>query len=104
MATNKSSSLYWLTVHVLTYTSVTMIGWFILFAYTLPYMGERFSELIVQSAGLTFITHWVTDFITSRITSNLYKKEKYFEFFAVIGLDQFVHATTLLLTYGYLFS
>jgi len=115
MATNKSSSIYWLSAHVGVYTMVTFVGWILLFSIHDGFPNKTFGDFLLRMfvtvwnyglplVLLTYTTHWITDFITSRITSNLYKKEKYFEFFAVIGLDQFIHATTLLLTYGYLFN
>jgi hypothetical protein len=42
--------------------------------------------------------HYFTDYLTSRATSSLYREERYREFFSVIGLDQFIHYTTLFLT------
>jgi hypothetical protein len=96
MATKKSKSLYWLTLHVLVYSGVTTIGWILLFGTEITTV---FSVL-----GLTFITHWATDFCTSKLTTYFYTKERYFEFFGVIGMDQLIHTSTLLLTYGYLFN
>jgi uncharacterized membrane protein YedE/YeeE len=99
MATNKSKSLYWLSAHVIVYSVITGIGWSIFI--NPPSFGFDPFLFIV---GLTFITHWVTDFCTSKLTTYFYTKEKYFEFFGVIGLDQLIHTITLLLTYQYLFN
>ncbi len=100
MATNKSKSLYWLSNHVFVYSTVTALGWLLLLGLPV-YDGDK--EIVFTFTGLTFITHWITDAITSRLTTYFYNKKEYFWFFGVIGLDQFIHAVTLLLTYKYFF-
>lgn len=92
MATNKSKSLYWLTLHVLTYSTVTTLCW-------IQFGADPHVLLWVWLT--TFISHWVTDFITSKITTYFYLKNNMFAFFSVIGFDQLIHATTLLITYQY---
>ena len=83
MAINKSSSNRWLGLHVSVYT--VPFFWF----------GWRFA--LVNGAA-----HFVTDWLTSRGTSYLWKKEERHWFFALIGLDQAIHMTTLFLTYRWL--
>ena len=95
-----------LTIHAAVY-SLCFIWWGILFA------------------GITFVTHWVTDLVTSRITRRLFPFVKAWPlypdsiewlnldgksgrsnhwFFVCIGFDQLIHFTTLALTYQWLFS
>jgi hypothetical protein len=38
-----------------------------------------------------FGTHWVTDFVTSRITSKLWGASAFHYFFVTVGLDQLLH-------------
>jgi len=83
MAKNKSSSNKWLGLHILVYT----LPWF--------YFGWLFA--IINGAA-----HFVTDYITSRITSRLWKAGEVHYFFIVVGLDQAIHMTTLFVTYGLL--
>jgi hypothetical protein len=92
MATNKSKSLYWLTLHVSVYTTVTTLSWLVFSTniITLTYVWF-----------ITFISHWVTDFCTSKGTAYFYLKNNMFGFFGLIGFDQLIHATTLILTYNY---
>lgn len=93
MSLNKSKSILWLTYHILIYSTVTTLGW-ILYSPELSTLGCVFS--------ITFITHWITDFFTSKWSSYLYSKNSINNFFLVIVLDQLIHATTLILTYNYL--
>lgn len=80
MAISKSSSNAWLGVHVT--------------AYTIPFLiffGWKYA--LVNGAA-----HFVTDYFTSRTTSYLWKKEERHWFFVVIGIDQALHMTALILT------
>lgn len=80
MAERKSHSIKWLTYHVV--------------IYSLPFL------LLNPIFGvITFITHWITDFITSKVSSSFYKKGNNKGFWAIIGFDQFIHTITLLFTY-----
>jgi hypothetical protein len=97
MSIKKSKSNLWLTKHVMVYTAVTTILWGITFAF------ESGFEKGLILAGITFITHWITDYFTSRWTSKLYAKGDIHNFFVVVGLDQFIHYTTLLGTYSFLY-
>jgi hypothetical protein len=91
MATNKSKDNYQLFIHVLVYSSVWLVG---LFFYSVMQVAVFFV--------ITFIFHFYLDYITSRWTSSLHKKEKFYgfpAFFSVIGLDQFFHYAQLILTF-----
>lgn len=79
MAIKKSQSVPWLSYHVL--------------IYSLPFawLGPRY--WLVNA-----VMHWVTDFASSRLTSKLWKQNKRHWFFVVIGADQAIHLTCLILT------
>ncbi len=96
MATNKSKSIKWLTLHVTVYSFIMMIGIFIL---TMDITVSLFMSL-----GLIFVTHWITDFITSKITSNFWNKKKVHNFFVIIGLDQWLHIVQLVLIFHLFFK
>lgn len=81
MAINKSKSNYWLTVHIL--------------AYSAPMCVFGLKYAIVNG-----ILHWITDYISSRMTTKLWLAGKRHWFFVVIGADQAVHMSCLLLTLG----
>lgn len=134
MGLNKGKSIKWLSFHVFVYTMVTGFGWLV------------FSPELVEIKWLlivTFITHWLTDLITSKGTGFAYSemikakflkedyeahlnmKDRYSDeiraelivkkdhqeerehgwqywFWSLIGLDQLIHITTLIITYDYL--
>lgn len=96
MATNKSSSNYWLSMHVLVYTGVTFLFWnFFIFQPSFHYNLLTYTLFV----SYIFLTHWVTDYITSRMSSKLFAKGLYHDFFVVIGADQLLHLIQLLLAY-----
>lgn len=77
MATKKSKSIVWLGLHCFTY-SLPML-----------YFGLKF-------AMVAMVTHFMVDYITSKITSKLHKEEERHWFFTTIGMDQAIHITILL--------
>lgn len=99
MALNKSKSNYWLSLHVFYYTigiiPIALMLWYFN-GYNLWYVSLYW--LLLNSE-----LHWITDYITSRWTSRLYKEEKFYgfpSFFTAISIDQCIHYTTLILTYN----
>jgi hypothetical protein len=103
MATHKSKSNYWLSVHVFYYTVGISPLWILIMWSKGSFTAGLLPGLLwlVVAAGL----HWITDYFTSRQTSRLYAEKKYYgfpAFFSVIGLDQWIHAACLLLSYEYL--
>lgn len=83
IALNKSSSNIALTKHVALYSIC-----FLPFGY----------KFVI----ITWMAHWLTDYISSRVCKNLYGKGERHWFFVVIGLDQALHLTALFLTYKYI--
>lgn len=79
MAQNKSKSNSWLLYHVGVYSMPLMV------------LGFRYALL---NAAL----HFVTDWFTSRATSKLWQSGQRHWFFVVIGLDQAIHLTCLIVT------
>jgi membrane-bound metal-dependent hydrolase YbcI (DUF457 family) len=97
MAKGKSSDSGVLTEHVLTYSIVLglIIGSVIAWQF-----GSLKNAILWTWMNSTM--HWMTDYITSRQTSRLWREQRVHAFFVVIGLDQFVHVTTLVATAGWL--
>jgi hypothetical protein len=88
MATKKSTSNLWLTLHVLTYTCVMGICAFI-------WLGLTAAVIWMFTNG---ILHWITDYYTSRVSSRLFKENENHYAFVVIGFDQLIHFTCILIT------
>lgn len=99
MALNKSKSNLALGVHVLVVTLV--YGFWA--TYHLPVVQDNPRELqLGLFVGICFLTHFVTDWITSRVNAILWQRELRHWFFCMIGLDQVIHYVTLALTIRYL--
>jgi hypothetical protein len=101
MATQKSISKYWLSVHVLAYTA----GMIPLGVMVWILSGNPFYGLGWLLGNGTM--HWVTDYYTSKWTSKLYANQQFYtpnkyvkfvnfpSFFSVIEMDQCIHYACL---------
>jgi len=98
MATRKSEDNYYLGLHVSIYSLSTIFFWFLMLLFTST--DINLVDMLI-SFVLIFSTHWVTDYFTSRLSSKFYKKEDYYNFFNVIGIDQWLHYLTLFLIFEY---
>ena len=103
MAKGKSTSIKWLTLHILSYLKGFICSAIIFYVATTLIWGRITSPLLILAYCLVnAILHWVTDYFTSKETSRLWAELKVHQFFIMIGLDQLIHATCLILTF-YLF-
>ena len=94
MSINKSKSVPVLLTHTGVYSVV-------IFLFTIFLLELGIKELFIF-AGITFIAHTLTDYVTSKLNANLWKENKIHWFFVSVGFDQFLHFTQLLLTFYYL--
>lgn len=95
-AENKSFNNEALVRHVFNYTLCLLFACFVLW--------PKLFWLSMGFAALNGVLHFATDFVTSRASSHFYKKEDYYSFFVVIGLDQLIHQVTLAVTLYWFFG
>lgn len=98
MALNKSKIKKALMEHIYWYSATLFVGSMVIFKGDIVMVG--------LFSAINGILHYYTDYFTSRWTSKLRQQGKMgsdkfpnFGFFAVIGLDQAIHMTCLILTY-----
>lgn len=89
MAKNKSHDNKALALHVGTYSLVMLILCLIAF---------HFSWLVLLFVAVNGVLHFITDYVTSRCTSYLWKKGDVHNFFVMIGFDQFIHLFCIFVT------
>lgn len=82
MAVKKSKSIKWLLLHTSVYSVLLLL------------FGPLF-------ALVNFVAHFVVDFFSSRAGSYFRGNDNQKGFFMVLGTDQAVHLTTLIVTYEY---
>lgn len=89
-ARNKSKLNTVLATHVLVYSMLITVA--MLVAGIGLWAGFVFF-------GVTFISHFITDYFSSRLSSKYFAAQNYHWGFVIVGLDQFAHYTQLLITY-----
>lgn len=99
----KSYDFNALTDHTIIYSSV--MGLLTFFCLPLEFAsGLHWGGFVL----ITFITHTITDYFTSKMVAKKFKENKLgssipnFGAFSIIGFDQVIHYATLFLTYNYL--
>lgn len=100
-ANNKSKSWKALLYHTSVYTLTMWIFTVMCVTNTLFTTKYRYSILIFVAA--LFVSHTIIDYVSSRVTSKLYKDENFRRFFDVIGFDQYLHYLCIFLSYSLLF-
>ena len=112
MATSKSKNWFALLAHVATYTAsmfVIQLILVVLFAiglslFTLSDADINRAPVYILGLNPNLLWLWVlingamhflTDAITSRLTSKLWSKQDFHNFFVIIGLDQLIHYSCL---------
>ena len=104
-AQNKSKSNFALLSHTSNYSLV----WLLPICLVFGKMKEgSTTEWIFWSSIyfgiITFITHTITDYFTSRLNSKLWSAGKVHYFFVSVGFDQVLHYGQLFLTYYFLIN
>ena len=104
-AINKSKSNLALFHHVRVYSTFWVFASCLMLGYVRP--GETTQWYVINSflfASITFVAHFITDYITSRIVSKRFANNHYgspipnFGAFTIIGFDQVLHYGQLFLT------
>ena len=104
-AKKKSSDNKFLTAHVLRYTTALLIGFSLMNLVLVLNLGVSVTlSLILLLVFLNSIIHWITDYITSRKSSALWAEGKVHDFFVMIGIDQFIHTSLLVLSVFAMFA
>lgn len=98
MAINKSKSNSWLAKHVLIYTVTLYFGMMAWWLFLLNLAAFTFLQLTLWVI-INGILHFLQDYLSSRVTAELWQKGDRHNFFVVIGLDQFVHYVCLFGTF-----
>ncbi len=89
VAKGKSSNNWTLLKHITIYT-----------AAMLPCAAVVSGPLFMLFLSINAVAHFITDYITSRITTYYWLREERHKFFVTIGFDQFAHMAALLITYS----
>ena len=94
-ATNKSTSNLFLFYHVGVYSLSFFIACW-------AYIGSF--EWSLLFAAITFVCHFLTDFVTSRISKKFFEAKDFHNGFVTVGFDQVIHYIQLLITFSWILT
>jgi hypothetical protein len=97
IADNKSKNIKYLLIHGSEYTlsfGLLIALSLVMFMQILPII------LVIKYSVINGVIHTIIDFFTSQLSSKFYAKKNYSGFFRVLGLDQLLHITTIILTFN----
>jgi hypothetical protein len=102
MAKMKSKSVKYLTLHVLAYSLMFLAILFVAH----PLLMITGYKTIILFVSFNFVMHWMTDYVSSKVSSACHVKHQETKdgawehlFWVVIGFDQLIHMVTLFLSY-----
>lgn len=87
MATQKSSSIKWLALHILTYAVVLLVVGNFIFSW----------QVALGYAIFNGALHLITDFFTSKLAKKYHERPRIF--YLILGFDQLIHLICLYWTY-----
>lgn len=94
-ATLKGTSNKFLFFHVAVYS---LVWWIALLSY--GYAGLEVILFVV----ITFVSHFMTDYLTSRIGKPFWENNDFHNGFVVVGFDQILHYVQLLYCWFFIFQ
>ena len=104
-AKNKSNNINALISHTASYSYI----WFVTGIIYITFRSNLFTNMewynsfsLFKFISITFITHTIIDYFTSKLNSKLWKNNKTHQFFVSIGFDQVLHYVQLFTSYYYL--
>lgn len=100
----KGKSKNWddLLSHTLNYSLFWIVPMLIIVFSGYTRLEVGWSQWMLLFIPITFITHTITDYFTSRLNSKLWSEGKVHNFFVSVGFDQVLHYVQLFTTYYYL--
>lgn len=102
-ARDKSKNWEALLSHTLSYSTVWWSIGIILVVINLFYPFFEYQRWsLTLFVLITFVSHTITDYFTSRLNSKLWEQGKVHNFFVCVGFDQVLHYIQLFGTFYYL--
>ncbi len=100
---NKHNNLIYLCTHAFEYAMILLIGASLLVLIQPRHFVDIMISRLYVFVAVNAITHLMIDFCTSKLCHMFYAKQDLHNHYVVIGFDQFLHQSIIIITASTLF-
>lgn len=93
--------IYHIIIYALAFFIIFGLSWYFMFYIIgITITAEIWLQMTFGITIVNSILHYIIDYFTSNVSGYFWKKKDYHNFFVIIGFDQLLHVSLLIISYA----